>query len=143
MLVLLEARQFLDLSLPRSTTASTTKIVLLSSPRTQLRTVSGWLACDGDLHGLPVPTPGLRSGRELPLPPGGRHGVVPHLLVAAVLAAEGRVASVHEDVSLTRSRGVVLCNTISRGCRSWMNFFKTKRYSTYGWQWWVIFFNSL
>ncbi|XBJ04431.1 hypothetical protein VPH35_023372 [Triticum aestivum] len=65
------------------------------------------LARDGHLPGLLVPAPGLRSRREPLLPPGGLpggDGVELHLLVAALLAAEGRVALVHEDVAVARER---------------------------------------
>jgi hypothetical protein len=56
--------------------------------------------------------PGLRSGGVLLLPPcGGPGGLLPgadgvelHLLVAALLAAEGRVPSVHEDVAVASQR---------------------------------------
>ena len=54
-----------------------------------------------------MPAPGLRSRREPQLPPGGLPGadsVELHLLVAALLAAEGRVPSVHEDVAVARQR---------------------------------------
>uniref|UniRef100_A0A8R7PJI3 Uncharacterized protein n=1 Tax=Triticum urartu TaxID=4572 RepID=A0A8R7PJI3_TRIUA len=65
------------------------------------------LAGDGHLPGLPLPTVALRLRREPLHPPGGLpggDGVEVHLLVAALLAAEGRVPSVHEDVAVTRQR---------------------------------------
>ncbi|RLM65899.1 hypothetical protein C2845_PM16G17970 [Panicum miliaceum] len=64
---------------------------------------SGRLACHA---GLLAPTPRLRSRRVLLPPAGGPcglpgpDGVELHLLVAALLAAEGRVPSVHEDVAV-------------------------------------------
>ena len=61
------------------------------------------LARDGHLPGVLMPATGLRSRREPLLPPGclpGADGVELHLLVAALLAAEGRVPSVHEDVAV-------------------------------------------
>ena len=54
-----------------------------------------------------MPAPGIRSRREPLLPPGGlprADSVELHLLVAALLAAEGRVPSVHEDVAVVRQR---------------------------------------
>ena len=68
---------------------------------------AGQLARDRHLPGLPLPTVGLRLRREPLLPPGGlpgADGVEVHLLVAALLAAEGRVPSVHEDVAVARQR---------------------------------------
>ncbi|CAM0903162.1 unnamed protein product [Alopecurus aequalis] len=68
---------------------------------------AGRSARDGHLHGLPVPAPRLRSGSVLPQPPGGlpsADGVELHLLLAAFLAAEGGVPSVHEDVAVARQR---------------------------------------
>ena len=65
------------------------------------------LACDGHLPGLPLPTVALRLRREPLQPPGGlpgADGVEVHLLVAALLAAEGRVPSVHEDVAVARQQ---------------------------------------
>ena len=65
------------------------------------------LAGDGHLPGRPLPTVGLglRLRREALQPPRGLpggDGVEVHLLVAALLAAEGRVPSVHEDVAVAR-----------------------------------------
>jgi hypothetical protein len=64
---------------------------------------------DGHLPGLLVPR--LRHGRVLLLPPGGgpcglprADGVELHLLVAALLAAEGCVPPVHEDVAVAAQR---------------------------------------
>jgi hypothetical protein len=59
----------------------------------------------GHLRGLLLPAPRLRSRGGVRLPPSGSpppraDGVELHLLVPAVLAAEGRVAAVHEDVAV-------------------------------------------
>ena len=54
-----------------------------------------------------MPAPRLRPGSVLPQPPGGlpfADGVEMNLLVAAFLAAEGGVPSVHEDVAVARQR---------------------------------------
>jgi len=52
-----------------------------------------------------VPAPRLRSRSVLPQPPDGlprADGVELHLLLAALLAAERGVPSVHEDVAVAR-----------------------------------------
>lgn len=74
--------------------------------RRALQVPAAWRSArHGHLPGLLVP--GLRSGRVLLVPPGGppgADGVDLHLLVAAVLAAEGRIPSVHEDVAVAAQR---------------------------------------
>jgi len=70
------------------------------------------------LPGLLVP--GLRSGGVLLLlppcgGPPGADGVELHLLAAALLAAEGRVPSVHEDVVVASQRFGAECAGVQRG----------------------------
>ena len=68
---------------------------------------AGQLARDRHLPGLPLPTVGFRFRREPLQPPRGlpgADGVELHLLLAALLAAVGRVPSIHEDVAVARQR---------------------------------------